>query len=108
MNNNFLNDMMLAGFALAPFVTAIVQIIKIVGARVGLPEGYAGYINLLVSLVVVVVAWNAELVGNQAHVANMLRAFQGLAEAGMAAIAAFGMYHGGKAMNVLPPVKWRR
>lgn len=104
---DFLKDLAIAGFALAPLATVVVQVIKVIGARLGLPEGYSGWLTLIVSVALVGLAGSAELIGNQARVAENLAAVQAIAEAMLTMLGALGFYQASKIMNISRPVNWR-
>ncbi len=96
-----------AGLALAPVTVAVVQVLKILGARLGLPEGWGGYITLAVSAVMVMLALGAGVFDAEAEVSAALATLQSIAEATLTMLAALGWYEVGKRAKMLPPVRWR-
>ncbi len=100
------NNLTVAGLALAPLTVAVVQVIKVIGARLGLPEGYGGYITLAVSAVMVIVALAAGFFQVEAQVAAALQVIQRLAEAMLTLLAALGWYAIGKKARIIRPVRW--
>ncbi|GAB4450243.1 MAG: hypothetical protein Kow00120_20530 [Anaerolineae bacterium] len=101
------NNLTVGGLALAPLTVAIVQIVKVIGARVGLPEGYSGYIALAVSVVMVALALAAGIFQIETEVATALQIAQRFAEAALTLLAALGWYAAGKRAALIGPVAWR-
>ena len=101
------NNLAVAGLALAPVTVAVVQVIKVIGARLGLPEGYGGYITLAVSLVMVALALGAGVFRVEAQVAEALATVQRVAEAMLTLLAALGWYAVGKRAQLVRPVRWK-
>ncbi|MBN1286163.1 MAG: hypothetical protein JXB47_12265 [Anaerolineae bacterium] len=101
------NNLAVAGLALAPVTVAAAQAIKVIGARLGLPEGYGGYITLAVSAVMVGLALSAGFLQIEPEMAEALRTVQRLAEAMLTMLAALGWYEVGKKAKVVPPVRWK-
>ena len=102
------NNLTLAGLALAPLTVAIAQVIKVVGARLGMPEGYGGYITLAVSVLVVIVALAAGVFQVEAEAAAALQVAHRVAEAVLTLLAALGWYEAGKHAQIIRPVRWQR
>jgi hypothetical protein len=101
------NNLAVAGLALAPVTVAVVQLIKVIGARLGLPEGYGGYITLAVSVVMVIVALTSGIFQVEVQVAEVLATVQRVAEAMLTLLAALGWYAVGKRAGMVRQVRWR-
>jgi hypothetical protein len=112
MNNivlpEWFENLMIAGLALAPVTTTIVQLIKIVAARLGLPEGYSGFITLIVATVMVALAVSADVLREQVRVRDWLEIAQRVAEGALTVLGAFGWYKVGKAANVMRAITWKK
>ena len=100
------DDIAIAGFALAPLTTVIVQILKIFLARLGLPEGYSGYLTIAVAMVLIAVAVGAGVLGVEEDAAAILTAVHRVAEALLTILGAVGWYRVGQHMKVMPAVGW--
>lgn len=101
------DNLAIAGLALAPVTVAVVQVIKVIGARLGLPEGYGGYITMAVTAVMVGLALGAGFLEIETEMAEALGKVQRLAEAMLTMLAALGWYEVGKRANVIKPVQWQ-
>ena len=98
------NNLAIAGLALAPVTVAVVQVIKVIGARLGLPDGTGGYIALGVSVVMVALALSAGALQIEEGVAEGLGTVQRVAEAMLTLLAAIGWYSVGKQAEIIRPI----
>lgn len=101
-------NLAIAGLALAPATTVIVQVIKIIGARLGvLKDGTSGYVAVFVAAVMVALAISADVLQEQTRVRDWLEVAQRVAEGMLTLLTAFGWYKVGKAANIMPAATWK-
>ena len=101
-------DLAIGVVALAPVAVAITQLIKIVGARLGvLPDGYGGYILFGVVGALVLLAVYAEIFQTEEQVAEILTAVHRLATWLLSGLTALGWYAVGKRAQIIRRVDWR-
>lgn len=103
---DWFNNLALAGLALAPVTVMIVQIIKAIGARLGLLEGYGGYITLAVSAMMVIVALTAGFFGVEEQAADKILLIQHFAETMLTLLSALGWYSVVKKAQIVRPIAW--
>lgn len=103
---SWFQNIAIAGVLLAPIATVVVQIIKSLGAQLGMPEGYGGVITGVVVVVLVIIAVGAGVLQIEPQVSEALVLVQRIGEALLTLLAALGWYEVGKAVKFYRPVAW--